>query len=253
MIKTFKWIGIALAVLVFSYSLYHFGVYDYLARAWSSSDFRLGVVAELHGVVIETVLVVWLFTWIINRREKKRWKPARLLVARHVCRVHQKLFNSLRWIVDYDHHTNPESHQMPPGTTQRQADAWGKGLHLQPLDSLFVELKKMIEYNNVALDSSLHPKVISYIVAAKDAISICKFVVHAYEGKANYHFHGSYNNRSITEMERIYKDLLAEYPEVVELEKPIGPPPESSEFIHELVESLNSKNEFLHLEVNNNA
>ncbi|WP_282073157.1 hypothetical protein, partial [Janibacter hoylei] len=98
----------------------------------------------------------------------------------HICRVHQMLFNSMRYIIKHDHHVELSQHNLPPNTTQREADAWGKELQSKHLDHHYDELKKMIVYNNVALDSSLHPKAVSYIDSAKDALNTCKFVVSAY-------------------------------------------------------------------------
>ncbi|MCJ8286379.1 MAG: potassium channel family protein [Halomonas sp.] len=184
-----------------------------------------------------------------QKREDEQWRPARLLVARHICRVHQMLFNSLRWIIKHDHHLDLTQHNFPPNFTQREADAWGKEQQTRHLDYHYEELKKMIEYNNVALDSSLHPKAVSYIVAAKDVLNTCKFVVSAYKDKDGSRWGGSFNSLGVFEMEATYKEMMELYPEVEELEKPIGPPPISADEIHELVKLSNEKCDFLDLRI----
>ena len=186
---------------------------------------------------------------LAKEREDEQWKPARILVARHICRVHQMLFNSLRWIVKHDHHLDLGQHNFPPNYTQREADAWGKEQQTRHLDYHYDELKKMIEYNNVALDSSLHPKAVSYIVAAKDVLNTCKFIVNAYKDKRDSRWGGSFNSLGVIEMETTYREMLELYPEIEELEKPIGPPPISADEMCELVKSSNEHCDFLDLRV----
>ena len=245
----FKWLLLAAAIMAVLFFAGYMGLYNYILQAWKSEDFRLGVLAEIHGVIIETAMVVGLLTWLAGRRENKRWKPARLVVARHVCRVHQMIFNSLRWVVDPEHHMDLKQHGFPPSMTQREADAWGKEHQISYLDFHYNELKKMIEYNNVALNSSLHPKIITYIEAAKEALATCHFVVDAYKDKNNSQFHGSFSYQGTKDMENIYKDMLALFPEISELEKPIGPPPISAKEILDLVKLSNKKCAHLNLRI----
>lgn len=171
--------------------------------------------------------------------ENERWKPARLLVARHICRVHQMLFHSLKWVVDPDFHTDLKSHSLPANFTQRQADGWAKEQQIKHLPYHFDELKKMIEYNNVALDSSLHPKTISFIVAAKDILGTCEFIVSSYNGTGQWQ--GSFNYQAAFEMDSIYTDMLQMFPEISELEKPASAPPISANEMLELVKLSNEK------------
>lgn len=182
-------------------------------------------------------------------KEDEQWRPARMLVARHICRVHQMLFNSLRWIVKHDHHLDLRQHDFPPNYTQRDADAWAKERHIRHLDYHYDELKKMIEYNNVALDSSIHPKAVSYIVAAKDVINTCKFIVDAYKDKQGSRWSGSFNSLAVIQMEATYRVMLELYPEIEELEKPIGAPPISAGEIYKLVKSSNENSDFLDLRI----
>lgn len=186
---------------------------------------------------------------IAKEREDEQWRPARLLVARHIYRVHHMLFNSLRWIVKHDHHLDLSQHNFPPNYTQSEADAWGKEQQIRHLDYHYDELKKMIEYNNVALDSSLHPKAVSYIVEAKGVLNTCKFVVNAYKDKGGRRWGGSFNSSGVLEMEATYKEMIELYPEIEDLEKTIGPPPISANEIHELVKLSNENCEFLDLRI----
>jgi len=185
----------------------------------------------------------------LQANEDIKWKPARLLVARHTCRVHQMVFSAFRYIIDVNNQTDLNSHGFPPNTTQRQANAWAKEHAIKPLDFHYDELKKMLEYNNVALDSELQPKVVHFIVAAGELINTCKFVVHAYKGQEGAGFGGSFNFPEAKVMASIYNELLEVYPEIVELEKPIHPQPEPAENIHALVEESNEKCYFLDLRV----
>ncbi|MDN2664947.1 potassium channel family protein [Psychromonas sp. 14N.309.X.WAT.B.A12] len=182
-------------------------------------------------------------------REDEQWRPARILVARHICRVHQMLFNSCRFVFDPDYHIDTKSHGFPANITQRQADSLAKEQQIKHLDYHYNDLKKMIEYNNVALDSSLQPRVITYIVLAKELLSTCKFVVDAYKDTNGSQFHSSYNDQDVHDMENIFQEMLALFPEIIELEKPIGPAPITADSMLKLVTSSNKKCQFIKLRI----
>jgi hypothetical protein len=191
-----------------------------------------------------------------REQEDERWRPARLIVARHICRVHQTLFNSLRWVIKHDHHMDLGAHGFPPGFTQRQADAWGKEVQIKPLDGCYEQLKKMVEYNNSALDSFLLPKTMVYVVAAQEALSTCKFIASAYAGiaqddlnKEKRQWNCSFNYQALTEMESIYKTMIEHFPEISELEKPVGPAPISADELFRLVELSNMNCDFLKITI----
>ncbi len=187
-----------------------------------------------------------------KNREDSQWRPARLLVARHICKVHQMLFNSFRWVVKHDHHADLSMHNFPKDYTQRDADAWQKEHHIKHLDYHYNELKKMIEYNNVALDSTLLPKAMAYVESAKDVLNNCKFVVTAYKDKSGSIFKTSFDNKNLETMEEIYEELLSIYPEIKEMEKPIGPSPLSSNELQDLVVRSNEGCNFLQFMIKNN-
>jgi len=136
-----------------------------------------------------------------------------------------------------------------PNTTQREANAWAKEHAIKPLDFHYDELKKMLEYNNIALDSELQPKVIHFVVAAGELINTCKFVVDAYKDKRGASYGGSFNSTEAIKMASIYNELLESYPEIVDLEKPISPLPEPAENILLLVKESNKKCPFLDLRI----
>lgn len=189
-----------------------------------------------------------------KKQENERWRPARLIVARHICRVHQRLFNSLRWVIKHDHHMDLNAHGFPPDYSQNQADAWGKEIQVNHLDGCYDELKKMVEYNNSALDSFLLPKTIVYVVAAQEALSTCKFIARAYKGFAESELESrqwncSFNYQAFFEMESIYGQMIELFPEISELEKPIGPAPVSTNDLLELVELSNKNSKFLKISI----
>ncbi|MFT7356098.1 MAG: hypothetical protein ACI92T_003149 [Pseudoalteromonas distincta] len=184
-----------------------------------------------------------------KKLEDEKWKPARLMVARHTCRVHQMVFAAFKYIIDVNNQTNLKSHGFPAGTTQRQANAWAKDHAIKPFDYHYEELKKMVEYNNIALDAELQPMIIHYIVAVGNLINTCKFVVDAYKGENAGSYHGSFNYTEAKEMHTIYSDLLAVFPEISNLEKPITPLPVPAEEILPLVKESNEKCTFLELRI----
>jgi hypothetical protein len=134
-------------------------------------------------------------------------------------------------------------------TTQRQANAWAKEHAIRPIDYHYEELKKMVEYNNIALNAELQPKIIHYIVAVGTLISTCKFVVDAYKGENTGPYNGSFNYTEAREMHTIYSELLEIFPETIDLEKPITPLPVPAEEILSLVQESNEKCTFLDLRI----
>jgi len=242
-----KWIFV-LILVVLSIILYLIGFLDYELAAWKQPDFRLGVLAEIHGVLIEAFFIVGLLSYITKRRENKEWRPTRLLVARHICRLHQNLLNSLRFTVDINYHTDLKGHSFPEYFTQHQADAWGREHQINWLDTPYNELTQMVEYNNVALNSSFQPLIISYIVNAKTILSMLKFTLTAYQNPTVKHA-GSFNYVGLLEMETIYKKMLKDFPEIAELEKPSTGRVLTSKEILKFVEKSNSQCEFLDLRI----
>jgi len=206
-----------------------------------NDSFKEGMLAEIHGILIEVILIVWLFKWITNKKEEKKWKPTRLIVARHICRNHQAIFNSIKFTLDPHYHTNLKGHGLPPNTTQKQADAWGRQHQVNHLSSRFNELKKMIEYNNVALDSSIQPDVITYIVEGQAVIHNLEWIYQAYADKHNRNYFGSFNIKGIEQMDIIYKKMLEKYPEILELE-PISNGPLIT--VEEIIKLFDESNKF---------
>jgi hypothetical protein len=184
-----------------------------------------------------------------RNREDEQWKPARLMVARHVCRVHQLIFGSFRYIVDVNSHVDLNGAGVAPGMKQRDADAYVKEHAAKLLEKPYNELKKMVEYNNVALDSVLQPKIITFLVAAGELLNTCNFVVLAYKDKKGSGFGGSFNYDDAKNMYAIYEEFLALYPEILELEKYTGPTLSTAEELYELVKESNSKCVFLDLNI----
>lgn len=185
---------------------------------------------------------------LLKEKEDEKWRPARLIVARNLCKFHQTLFNSLHYIVQHDYHADLKSHGFPKGFSQRDADAWQNSVFMKPLNLYYEELKKLIEYNNVALDSNIHPKVASYIVHAKEIINICSFITKAYSDKNNTEWFGSFNYFGITEMEIVYLEMLKMFPEISQLEKPNTTILSAKEIL-DLVKSSNENLTFLELRI----
>lgn len=183
-----------------------------------------------------------------RKEEEAKWRPARLLMARQICNMHVSIFGALQWILNPENRINKSSHGIPNEWSQRNADGWGRRHQVNPLGPQYDELKKMVEYNNVALNSTLHPKIVSFIICAKQLIKESDFIVQAYEGKEGTQFVGSLDSSSATEMEEVYRFMVSEFPEVVELEK-LNKPIKSADEIIELAKNLNDQIEFLKLNV----
>ncbi|MDF0752008.1 potassium channel family protein [Marinobacter sp. 71-i] len=183
-----------------------------------------------------------------RKEEDEKWRPARLLMARHICKMHASIFWALQWIINPANKIDKKQHGIPPEMSQRNADGWGRRHQINPLEPQYDELKKMVEYNNVALDSTLHPKVVSFITCAKQLIKECDFIVQAYEKKEEALFVGSFDSSSALEMEKVYKFMISVFPEVVELEN-LNRPMKSADELIELASELNDKVDFLRLNV----
>lgn len=183
-----------------------------------------------------------------RKEEDEKWRPARLLMARQICNMHVSIFGALQWILNPNNQIIKSSHNIPDTWSQRNADGWGRRHQINPLEPLYAELKKMVEYNNVALNSTLHPKVVSFIICAKNLISEGDFVVQAYEAKEGVKFVTSFDSSSAIEMEKIYQFMISEFPEVVELEN-LNKKIKSAHEIIELARNLSDKVAFVELNV----
>lgn len=217
--------------------------FDYL----SDDDFQSGMLAEIHGIFIEIILIVYLYAWWERRKENKEWRPTRLLVARNICSVHQVIFNSIKFTLDCNYHTNLNIHGFPSNISQKQADAWAREHQVNHLPFKLNKLKKMIEYSNVALNSSMHPKVITFMVEAEEIVNNLEFILTAYKGNGN--FIGSFNLSGVEKMEQIYREMQIAYFEVQELEKIPNGPLISYKEIEKLLHESNKDCGFLELRI----
>lgn len=244
-----KYFFVGILLIITTAALYYVGFFNYIVDAWGNEDFRLGVLAEIHGVILETILVVGLLSWLMKRREDLQWKPSRLIVAREMYRFHRTIMNSLRFTIDPNYHTNLEQHGLPKNFTQRQADAWGRKYQVNHLDASYNALKKMLEYNNIAMDASIHPLVMTYIVNVEKVLGTVKFVYHAYNNENNTlgGYLTSINKNDFLEMENIYFRILKKFPEIEKLESINTMPLVSAKDILKYIEQSNHECDFLNI------
>lgn len=190
-----------------------------IKELYSNPDFQLNLIAEAHGLIVELVLITLIgtlaFTWWHNRK----WKPARLNVAKKISRFHKALFNSSRHVIDPDFQIDLKAHGFPAHFTQADAMYWGKSQFVPYLDSTLNSLKKTVEYNNVALDSTLMPLVSDFLVASEELLNATKFLLEAYNPKGGAGKRATFSPKeSILKMHSVYTQIVAMYPEAAKVD-----------------------------------
>ena len=186
-----------------------------LIDLFSNPDLQLNLIAEAIGVVTEAGVVYLIISRVLASRENKRWRPARLNVARMVFGVQRNFFNSLRRILDPNFHIDKKLHHVPEQASQDEADYWGKSVFLRPMEPDLDKLKKLVEYNNSALDSILMPLVSDFLISAENLLNTTKFLLEAHNPANSNIFSTSVPCDDLRKMEGICKSILKYYPEIV--------------------------------------
>jgi hypothetical protein len=142
------------------------------------------------GVVAEAVITYAIVSQVVARRESKKWRPARLNVAKQLYLVHRTLFNAAKWVFDPDDHADKKGHRIPDSTSQAAADFWKKSQFVPGLEPTLNVLKKTVEYNNSALDSDLMPLVSDFLICAEGLMNCITFFLQAYNPNSTSPHHG---------------------------------------------------------------
>jgi len=247
-----KTIGIILVILAFLIILGTI-VSHIINDYWSESWFTEGVWVEFHGVIIEVIVFAVIYGNYVKYKEKTQINPARIRLGLRLHSLHVSLFNSLRWLVDSSHHTDPNSHGFPEGTTQEEADAWGRANCVRYLDGYYEDYAKMLSYSNALIGNEMFSKVIVYIEYARELIGTCKFIASAFEvEKRNFKHECRIGKLHLEEMKGVHDWLLQTFPEIKVLETPSYTPdiePFTPEQLIELMEKSNEELSFLHISV----
>ena len=191
-------------------------------EVFSNPDFQLNLYAEALGVMTEVILITVVVSKILTYKEAKRWRPARLNVATKVVDVQRNLFNALHKVTDPDLQTNKKDHNIPEAMSQEGANHWNKSIIAGPMKPALDELKKMVEYNNSALDSVLMPLVSDFLIAAEVVLCTIKYMLDAYDPKnprANWKFNISIPSEELRKMEEVSKTIHKHYPKIYKNKK----------------------------------
>lgn len=178
-----------------------------------NEDFYMNLISEGIGVIAETILIGFVLTAIFKHIENKKWKPARIIVAKQIIATHRAIFSGARHIFNPDFKIDPKRHNMPTGTTQDKAAEWGRSIHFQLIKPELEKLKKTIEYNNIALDSFLMPKASEFLVSAEEVINQVTYFKGAYEKRDGLYGYIP-NEKDLYKMEEVYTSLLKRYPDL---------------------------------------
>lgn len=217
-----------------------------LDNLYSNPDFQLNLLAEAHGVLAEVILISIIASWGLKAWENRKWRPARLNVAKNICRFHRELFNSSRHVIDPAFVIDLKVHNFPPHFTQADAVYWGKSQFLPYLDHALNRLKKTIEYNNVALDSNLMPLASDFLVASEELLNTIKFLIEAYNPKSANQFTTFSPRENILRMHDVYTAIATMYHEATAVE-PSGPRLFSGQELGDLFELAAKTNERIQL------
>lgn len=188
-----------------------------ISELLSNPDFQLNLIAESFGVVAETIIVYLVISRVLASRERKRWRPARLNVAKKTVEVQRNLFNTLRRMIDPDFHISKTDHNLPESMSQQEANHWGRSYIIKPNEGSLNALKKMVEYNNSALDSVLMPLMSDFLIASEQIITTTKHMYEANNPNSTYGnsvYMTTIPSDELKTMEDICEEIVRNYPEI---------------------------------------
>ncbi|WP_144395599.1 hypothetical protein [Pleionea sediminis] len=75
-------------------------VIDLYFSFWSNISFWEGVLVELHGVIVEIVIIYFIVDFILAKREKEKWKPVMDLILYRIERIEGWLLVGFKHVTD---------------------------------------------------------------------------------------------------------------------------------------------------------
>lgn len=189
-----------------------------IAKLFSDPDFQLNLVAETIGVTAEVIIISVIFAMYIRYRKSKKWRPARLNVAKRLIEAHKTIFNASRRIVDVDFHAVKEHHGIPKHVPQLEADYWAKSVFKPQFETELAQLKMLTELNNSALDEELLPQISNFLVAAQVVADTSVFLLECYNPKSNVKQNTTAPFTELKIMEASFNKVLSAFPELTDYE-----------------------------------
>ena len=130
------------------------------------SDLSLNLFSEAIGVTAELVIVYFIVNYLLNKKEKQKWSPARNIIVRYVAKTYGSIFHAAHQIMSFDYEAR---HYQEPDKLK------GKSVYLEFALKDFQKMQRTIEINNAALDSTLMPIVAEFNDIAEATINKLKY------------------------------------------------------------------------------
>lgn len=183
-------------------------IYDLAFSQRLSSSFLEGVWVELHGVVVDVVIIVMGLTYLRKREEKKQRKPAQLIMAKAIYSLHINLFITSKHIID------PEEPKRPNETLDISQKHYVKEWGYKLLARYIEDAQQKLDFTGAIIGPEMLSDCLNYLEHADHLHSTLDFIVKAYHKRINTRNYndGSIHEDSLNEMEEIYNKFLSEFP-----------------------------------------
>lgn len=188
---------------------------SFIINKWD--DILVNITASVIFYPIELIITILIVNSIINYRENKRWRPARLNVARQIHLCHRTIINATQYIVDPNLKTDLKSHGFPPDFTQDQANYWTKNIFLRHVEPTITRLNKLVEFNNSALDSFSLPLASDFLIAAEAISGNLKNITESYNPNNKITAGLFYPREFLEKMYFAHEKLLKHFPEILDI------------------------------------
>lgn len=143
---------------------------EWFAAHWKDLEWNL--LSEGIGVLVELALTYLLIGFILNRREEKRWGPAREIVIKQAAITYALTLNTCKHVIRYM--TEPGPVRPFEASQDLVSLVTGKLSRLQVL----------VDLNSNALSSQLLPKFAVFLENSEEAIKKVRFFAELHDPNA---------------------------------------------------------------------
>lgn len=158
-----------------------------------------GLTTEAIGMVVEVALVYFLIDYLIKRREREKWRPARRTIVKQLAKTYSSLFGVAR-------------HSF-------EADAYGgfagRQVFVDKARHDLARLQKTVDLNNAALDSQLMPRVSMFLEEAEALFDKLRYFVLCFSPEHKAHdFVSEPPFIEFQKLEEIVEGLRSDYEDI---------------------------------------
>lgn len=132
------------------------------------SDFGFNLLSEAIGVSAELVIVYLIVNYLLERKERTKWAPARKIIVSNIAKTYCTSYHAATQLVNFEY--KKSDHNEPDKVK-------GKSIYFKIAIHDFQKLNKTVELNNAALDSNLMPIVSEFLESSENLLKKLKYYI----------------------------------------------------------------------------